>query len=177
MKYVTYLAISIMIIAIISLFYIKKPDGQPWLSSSSITYDSTQLKNTMIVFSTKTLDQSVQGIKKVTDKVTSRLSSESLFNGKIYKWQDERGQWVFSDTPNPHGQSVEVRFDPKKITVIPAQNTSNLGINTPTSDKTVTAESPTIFNPGSIKKLFEDTENVKEKLEKRNKEINNLSVL
>jgi tetrahydromethanopterin S-methyltransferase subunit G len=38
-------------------------------------------------------------------------------------------------------------------------------------------QTPSILNPESIKKLFEDAENIEKKLEKRNKEINNLSVL
>ena len=38
-------------------------------------------------------------------------------------------------------------------------------------------EGISILNPDSVKKLFNDAENVKDKLEKRNKEINNLSAL
>jgi len=83
----------------------------------------------------------------------------------------------FSDTPNPDVTSIEVKLDPKDITVIAAEDTSILNAAPNTNKMTANSETPSIFNPDSVKKLFDDAENVKEKLEKRNKEINNLSAL
>ncbi|GEB72537.1 hypothetical protein PC2016_3001 [Pseudoalteromonas carrageenovora] len=181
MKYFTYLAISIMVIAVISLFYLKKPDGQTWLSTSSISNESLQIKEKMLALSTNTLDQAVQGVKQAGDKIASSISDEPIpsttSSNKIYKWQDESGQWHFSDTPNPDVTSIEVKLDPKDITVIAAEDTSILNAAPNTNKMTANPETPSIFNPDSVKKLFDDAENVKEKLEKRNKEINNLSAL
>ncbi|MBQ4800375.1 DUF4124 domain-containing protein [Pseudoalteromonas sp. MMG006] len=181
MKYFTYLAISVMVIAVISLFYLKKPDGQTWLSTSSISNKSLQIKEKMVTLSTDTLDQAVQGVKQAGDKIASSISDEPIpsttSRSKIYKWQDESGQWHFSDTPNPDVTSIEVKLDPKDITVIAAEDTSILNATSNTNKMTATPETPSILNPNSVKKLFNDAENVKEKLEKRNKEINNLSAL
>ncbi|MDC3212768.1 DUF4124 domain-containing protein [Pseudoalteromonas distincta] len=182
MKYFTYLAISIMAIAVISLFYLKKPDGQTWLSASSISSESGQIKERMVALSSNTLDQAVLGVKQAGDKIASSISDEPIAanatsSGKIYKWQDETGQWHFSDTPNPHAKSIEVKLDPKDITVIAAEDTSILNTSSTPNTMSAAPEGISILNPDSVKKLFNDAENVKDKLEKRNKEINNLSAL
>ena len=182
MKYFTYLAISIMVIAVISLFYLKKPDGQTWLSASLISNESQQVKEKVISLSSNALDQAVQGVKQAGDQIANRISDEpaaanATSNGKIFKWQDETGQWHFSDTPNPHAKSIEVTLDPKDVTIIAAEDTSILNRIPKTLNTSSEQVIPSVFNPDSIKKLFQDTENVKQKLEKRNKEINNLSAL
>ena len=174
MKYFTYLAISVMVIAVISLFYLKKPDGQTWLSGSTIS------KEQMVALSTNTLNQAVKGIHEAGDKVTSSISSDSstiTSSSTIYKWQDETGQWHYSDSPNPHGKSIELTLNPEDITVIGAEDTSILNLESSTSEMSANTQTPSILSPESIKKLFEEAENIEKKLEKRNKEINNLSVL
>lgn len=180
MKYFTYLAISVMVIAVISLFYLKKPDGQTWLSGSTISKETQQIKEQMVALSTNTLNQAVKGINEAGDKVTSSISSDSstiTSSSTIYKWQDETGQWHYSDSPNPHGKSIELTLNPEDITVIGAEDTSILNLESSTSEMSANTQTPSILNPESIKKLFEDAENIEKKLEKRNKEINNLSVL
>jgi hypothetical protein len=112
--------------------------------------------------------------------VTSSISSDSstiTSSSTIYKWQDETGQWHYSDSPNPHGKSIELTLNPEDITVIGAEDTSILNLESSTSEMSANTQTPSILNPESIKKLFEDAENIEKKLEKRNKEINNLSVL
>ena len=180
MKYFTYLAISVMVIAVISLFYLKKPDGQPWLSGSTISKETQQIKEQMVALSTNTLNQAVKGIHEAGDKVTSSISSDSstiTSSSTIYKWQDETGQWHYSDSPNPHGKSIELTLSPEDITGIGAEDTSILNLESSTNEMSANTQTPSILNPESIKKLFEDAENIEKKLEKRNKEINNLSVL
>ena len=181
MKYFTYLAISVMVIAVISLFYLKKPDGQTWLSTASISNDSHQIKEKITALSSSTLEQAMQGVKQAGDKIASSISDEPIPSmvpsGKIYKWQGKNGEWNYSDTPNPNGNSIELKLDPKDITVIAAEDTSILNSKSKTSNDEDVSETVSIFNPDSVKKLFKDAENVKEKLEKRNKEINNLSAL
>jgi|TARA_B100001063_G_scaffold204164_1_gene198574 hypothetical protein len=180
MKYFTYLAISVMVIAVISLFYLKKPDGQTWLSGSVVSKETQQIKEQMVALSTNTLDQAVKGIQQAGDKITSGISSNTstvTSSSTIYKWQDETGQWHYSDSPNPNGKSIELTLNPEDITVIGAEDTSILNLESSTNEMSANTQAPSILNPESIKKLFEDAENIEKKLEKRNKEINNLSVL
>lgn len=182
MKYFTYLAISVMVIAVTSLFFLKKPDGQTWLSTTSVSTQTDSLKEKAVALSSYTFSQVIQNIKNVGNDVASRISDEvvpvsSTSGGKIFKWQDDTGQWHFSDTPNLDAMSIEVTLDPKDITVIAAEDTSILNTAPAVSKMSATPEGVSIFNPNSVKKLFKDTEDVKEKLEKRNKEINNLSSL
>jgi len=118
MKYFTYLAISVMIIAVISLFYLKKPDGQTWLSSSSISAESHKIKEKIVALSSNTLNQAVQGAKQAGDKIAQSVNNDAATikpGSKIYKWQDKNGQWHFSDTPNADGKSIEVKLDARLL--------------------------------------------------------------
>ncbi|KPZ56030.1 DUF4124 domain-containing protein [Pseudoalteromonas sp. P1-25] len=176
MKYFTYLAISVMIIAVISLFYLKKPDGQTWLSGSLISAESHKIKEKMVALSTNTLNQAVQGAKQAGDKIAQSVNSDAATikpGSKIYKWQDTNGQWHFSDTPNEDGKSIEVTLDARDVTVVAAEDTSILS-SANTSKKSIQPPTPTVYNAESIQKLFEDAEKAKQKLEQRSKEIQSI---
>ena len=164
MKYFTYLAISVMVIALISLFYLKKPNGQPWLTSSLIKNESFSIKDKVVALSSNTFEQLTLELKKVGDKITSSpLASDS--QSKIYKWQDEQGQWHFSDVPNKNGKSIEVHLDPADINVVVAEDTAILSGSAKSE----------IYNSESINKLFEDAEKAKKRIEQRSKEVESFS--
>lgn len=173
MKYFAYLAISIMTIALISLFYLKKPDGKTWLSVSSMSDKSHHIKEKIVTLTGNTFDNAVHNVKQASEKIVSSTAS----NSKIFKWQDDTGQWHFSDTPNPHAKSIEVKLNPKDITVIAAEDTSILNNTPKVSSMSAASETISILDPDSVQKLFEDAGSVQDKLEKRNKEINSLSGL
>ncbi len=177
MKYFTYLAISVMIIAVISLFYLKKPDGQTWLSSSSISAESHKIKEKIVALSSNTLNQAVQGAKQAGDKIAQSVNNDAATikpGSKIYKWQDKNGQWHFSDTPNADGKSIEVKLDARDVTVVAAEDTSILSSSASTSKKSIQPPTPTVYNAESIQKLFEDAEKAKQKLEQRSKEMQSI---
>lgn len=171
MKYFTYLAISVMLIAVISLFYIKKPNGEPWLTGTLIKNESAPIKDKMVALSSSAFEQLTRGINKVADQAMSSSDSQS----KIYKWQDEQGHWHFSDVPNKNGNSTAVHLDPSDINVVVAEDTSILSGSAKSAVKSFPQRAPEIYNSESIKKLFEDAEKAKQRLEQRSKEVENLS--
>ena len=165
MKYFTYLAVSVMIIAVISLFYLKKPNGETWLSTSVVSNQSQQIKDKIISFTSNTFEQAVNSVS----------NTSSTTRSKIFKWQDQQGQWHFSDTPHPNGKSVEVKLDPKDINVVVAQDTAILSGSSKSSAVNSTSATPTVYDPVSIKKVFDDAEKAKQKLEQRTKQLNDLN--
>jgi len=165
MKYFTYLAVSVMIIAVISLFYLKKPNGETWLSTSVVINESQQIKDKIISFTSNTFEQAVSSVS----------NTPSTTRSKIFKWQDQQGQWHFSDTPHPNGKSVEVKLDPKDINVVVAQDTAILSGSSKSSAVNNTSATPTVYDPVSIKKVFDDAEKAKQKLEQRTKQLNDLN--
>lgn len=165
MKYFTYLAVSVVIIAVISLFYLKKPNGETWLSTSVVINESQQIKDKIISFTSNTFEQAVSSVS----------NTPSTTRSKIFKWQDRQGQWHFSDTPHPNGKSVEVKLDPKDINVVVAQDTAILSGSSKSSAVNNTSATPTVYDPVSIKKVFDDAEKAKQKLEQRTKQLNDLN--
>lgn len=168
MKYFTYLTISILTIAVVSLFYLKNPNGQPWLSKPLVSEKLNTAKHQLVAFSNSVFDTVDGSIKKVAENMTPRSEN------KIYKWQDEQGLWHFSDAPRNYGSSEEVKLNSKNITVIVAEDTSILN----GSAKSSRLDFPSAakqYDPEAIKKLFKDAEKAKQKLEQRSKEIENSS--
>ena len=154
-----------MIIAVISLFYLKKPNGETWLSTSVVSNQSQQIKDKIISLTSNTFEQAVNSVS----------NTSSTTRSKIFKWQDQQGQWHFSDTPHPNGKSVEVKLDPKDINVVVAQDTAILSGSSKSSAVSSTSATPTVYDPVSIKKVFDDAEKAKQKLEQRTKQLNDLN--
>lgn len=174
MKYFTYLAVSVMIIAVILLFYIKKPNGQPWLSTSYIYNESTEIKNEMIALSSSALDSITSAITTAGEKITG-ATFETETPKPIYKWQDEQGQWHFSDVPNKNGKSEVVKLNPADINVVVAEDTAILSGSAKSAVKPFPQRAPAIYNSESINKLFEDAEKAKKRIEQRSKEVESFS--
>ena len=174
MKYFTYLAVSVMIIAVILLFYIKKPNGQPWLSTSVIYSESIEIKDEMVALSSGALDSITLAITTASEKITG--ATFELENPKpIYKWQDGQGQWHFSDVPNKNGKSEVVKLNPADINVVVAEDTAILSGSAKSAAQPFTQRAPEIYNSESINKLFEDAEKAKKRIEQRSKEVESFS--
>ncbi|TMP71809.1 DUF4124 domain-containing protein [Pseudoalteromonas sp. S1609] len=168
MKYFTYLAMSVMILAVVLLFFIKKPNGQPWLSTSVIHSESAEIKNEMVALSSGALDS-------ITSAITTAANFETETPKPIYKWQDEQGQWHFSDVPNKNGKSEVVKLNPADINVVVAEDTAILSGSAKSAVKPFPQRAPAIYNSESINKLFEDAEKAKKRIEQRSKEVESFS--
>ncbi len=72
MKIFIKLLLLLVVLAIAGLFFIKKPDGTPWLSVSDLTSKTTNV------------------LKPIAPSTKSE---------QVYRWQDEKGNWHFSDKP------------------------------------------------------------------------------
>lgn len=174
MKYFTYLAMSVMIIAVTLLFFIKKPNGQPWLSTSVIYSESTEIKDEMVALSFGALDSITLAITTAGEKITG-ATFELETPKPIYKWQDGQGQWHFSDVPNKNGKSEVVKLNPADINVVVAEDTAILSGSAKSAALPFPQRAPEVYNSESINKLFEDAEKAKKRIEQRSKEVESFS--
>lgn len=166
MKSASYFLIMILLIAVASLFVIKRPDGKAWLSLDAITQS----------IAAKVNDAKFEG-QQLIDKTASGLSSlgkdPAPTTTTIYKWQDEKGVWHYSDKPNAFGDSEQVELDSSKITVMAAEDTrilNSLG-QKPKNEPMNPAIGLTTIKPGEVKQLVEDAKNVQQLMDNRQKQL------
>ncbi|KTF13964.1 DUF4124 domain-containing protein [Pseudoalteromonas sp. H105] len=171
MKYFAYILIMLLLISITTLFYLKRPDGKSWLSADQISQTSTNLKTQAVALSNNTLDEAVKLVTSAHSNMVNKVKGDLSSSTVIYKWQDQHGQWHYSDQPNPHGYSEKVILDPNDITVVEAEDTSILKGSAKSGELVVTQNPANAYNPVVIKKLFDEAEQVKEKLAERNEQL------
>jgi hypothetical protein len=166
MKSASYFLIMIMLIAVGSLFVIKRPDGKPWLNGEAVV-QTIEAK----IDSAKVEGQ--QFINSTTSAISSLGDSKPSEPTTIYKWQDEQGVWHYSDKPNAFGDSQMVELDPNKITVMAAEDTSILNnLNTkPKNEPMNPAIGLTTIKPGEVKQLVEDAKNIQQLMDNRQKQL------
>jgi len=162
--YKAYMMIMVMLIGVASLFVIKRPDGQPYLSIDAI-FNKVENDTQSL------LDESKRHLNKAVDYAKQATTDESQTTKQptIYKWQDENGNWIYSDQPNPKGNSQTHQLDPSKVTIMAAEDTSILY-----KDKQA-AESESLkanaMNPQDVKELMKNTKNIQKLMDDRQKQL------
>lgn len=112
---------------------------------------------------------SIYGFQFFNDKESTSLFSAMKTSSVLYRWQDEQGQWHFSDSPPE--QQLESKADllPELVNVLPAAEIS-------TNNPKHTAKKPRIalpstINPANIPKLIEQAKDVQGLMDQRNQQI------
>jgi len=104
--------ISLMLGAVISLFFISKPDGQKILTTTVIQQDAIhafeQIKSHITHLSLDTISN-ISAFTKTND------NTESV---TLYQWQDKQGQWHFSNNEGNPSQT-DNKINRQTITIIP----------------------------------------------------------
>ncbi|MBT4519900.1 MAG: hypothetical protein HOC23_07825 [Halieaceae bacterium] len=154
--------VFLLILGLSGLFFLKRPDGNPWLSIDDFDL-SLPLKDIVAT-------QQLERLKTPTD--------ESEGEGvTVYRWRGEDGSWQFSDvSPGPGiGEKLTVSTNtnrsiapladtaakPKGDT--PEQNTLNPNQGLPIS--------PTTIPLDQIPALIEDARKLQIKLDKRHEKM------
>ncbi|MCF2859308.1 DUF4124 domain-containing protein [Pseudoalteromonas sp. SMS1] len=169
MKYSSYLMIMIMLIGLGSLFVIKRPDGKPWLSVDMIFGEAQQQASTL-------LDKSKRELGNVVDSAKKALNDEDATTSQttIYKWQDAKGNWHYSDRPNTRVSSQVHTLDPTKVTIMAAESTEileKLRQEKGQADGKIDVDN---LNPTDVKKLMKDAQNVQKLMDERAKTLKEL---
>lgn len=93
---------------------------------------------------------------------------------KVYKWQDQAGEWHFSNEPPPAGISSSVKIYRSDVNITPAPSAV---VTTPEEPPQAAAIPDTaspllpITDPERVKQLIEDAKNVQNLVDSRKKTI------
>jgi len=153
-----------MLVSIASLFIIKRPDGQPYLSIEAILDKVEGDTHSLLNESKRQLDKAVNYAEQAASN-----DSNAAKQPAIYKWQDENGNWIYSDKPNPRGDSQMHLLDPSKVNIMAAEDTSILY----QSNQKAQSESLKVnaMNPQDVKALIKDTKNIQKLMDDRQKQL------
>lgn len=111
MKLLIKLLFVLVIGAVIAPLFIKGPDGQPLMKVTDLV--PAEIIPANLAESLNALTGSSSGSHQTPPAGTT--------NGSIYRWQDDKGQWHYSDIPPAHIKSENVTLKP--VNTVPAQPT------------------------------------------------------
>ena len=167
MKAVSYFMIMVMLIAVAALFVLKRPDGGTWLSAAGITSTAQQQVSELQESGKAALQRAkAYGDTLITSESHQQDASKSV---KVYRWQDENGQWHYSDSPSEQASVYEL--DSSKITVIAAEDTSILAPPAKTEKKPATTALATALNPQAVQQVMQDAKHVQQLMDERKKRL------
>ena len=164
MRLFVYLLSCVLLICFASFFFIKKPDGHPWLTINKF------IPNTNFTNQAKTFS------KNLINKTKSIVGVEN--STTIYKWKDEQGVWHYSDkplskTPGENISKATVWNVPNNLTVIPVEKPfiPLKNINNPTNtDKNNSDHNIPVSS--KVSTLINDAKGIQKLMDQRTKMIN-----
>ena len=159
MKLFLYLISVIVIIALMGLFVIKKPDGQAWLSLDDLSFNTHEIENTVKSLTSK--------LSVVHDNYTKEDDSQL----KIYRWKDSKGNWSYSDNPESEMQSEEVFLDPKAIIVLPSLELSTNDLPNSIKKHDTVSSSTESNAPSKVLSIYKGANNVQKIMDERQQTI------
>jgi len=142
MKLFVKILVLLLILAMAGPFFMRGPDGQPLMRLGDVT----------------------QRLKAWMNKAPSVKPGDKV---ELHKWQDENGQWHYSDAAPSQGSEI-ITVDPNvnviQATKVPPPKTETK-VDAPKAEAPEEKKLPPIFNP------VDETNKVKEELEQRNQEM------
>lgn len=167
MKHFVYLIMCLLMLSFASLFVLKSPKGEPWLSVSDF-YDHNVFAQKFTNFKNSILDNTDSLLNDSKSLISDSLNSESQ-DAHIYKWQDEKGTWHYSDKPQ---ENSEAWIKPENLTVIPAiKPLAPKEIEQNNDNKTFKPINNSAMSTNKVTELMNDVNNVQQLMDNRAKTI------
>ena len=167
MKHFVYLIMCLLMLSFVSLFVLKSPKGKPWLSVSDF-YDHNVFAQKFTNFKNSILDNTDSLLNDSKSLISDSLNSESQ-DAPIYKWQDEKGTWHYSDKPQ---ENSEAWIKPENLTVIPAiKPLSQKDTHSIKDTKTLKPIDKSDIKTNKVTELMNDVNNVQQLMDNRTKTI------
>ncbi len=162
MKLFIKLMVLVLIAALAAPFFIKGPDGRPLMEASDFR---------------GSLADARRSVERQWRSITSRFGRGSGGNtATVYRWRDADGNWVYSDQPNPAGNSeqVTVRTDVNVMDLPdappPAAPAAAPGAAPARPDES-SPMVPLILQPERVDQLFEDVKKIESDAAQRAEEL------
>lgn len=178
MKKFYYLFLMVMLLALMGLFVLKKPNGQPWLKTSDfvqpVLNKSITVKNAIIEKITQWTSQ--KQADDSPDNLSDYLLDNSNETNEIYRWQDDKGIWHYADKAPNNQQSQLVIIEktntitlPKLDDIVKPKNDNAAKKVAAQQDKT--NELPTSPTTSKAMSLMKDSNNVQQLMDNRTKQL------
>lgn len=159
------LLIAALVIGFLLPFTILKgKDGKPLMSFSDLEMPEMGLPD----------------LPSLPESATSGLKSESgSENTVIYQWKDSTGSIQFSDSPPPEGVEYTVKgYNPNANVIqsvkLPEAKTEEVDVTEKKDEKqpSVPEDLTSVYAPGKVNKLIDDSKNIEKLLNDRLKQQN-----
>ena len=161
MKTFSYILFMLLLLAITGLFFLKQPNGKPWLSINKVEQIASSKWAEIQLYVEKQFDNGTTIIQRVTTDGQS----------EIYRWQDEEGMWHYTDNAQDIVNAEKVIYDNNAIATFPKVEFTTNTINSNKDAKT-TIESdkfnPLTISPTQLESLITDANKVQTVIDNRN---------
>jgi hypothetical protein len=173
MKLFIKLLLVILVLGMAGPFFLKRPDGRPWMEPADVMPKISQWQHEAGRFWRDTKSW----FSGLTDSdVLSRIEGGDYQAGqtKVYRWRDANGTWQLSDQPPATGEADIIMVDPDTnlIQGLPEEPEE------PENVEQAPAQSPSVGLPlpmtvplDQVSKLQEDALKVQEQLNRRNEAL------
>jgi len=156
MKILTKLMLLGLVGLLAAPFILKKPDGTPWLTWSDL----------------------FEGASDSASALRSQLPITNS-NSQMYKWQDAAGKWHYSDRPSDDFQTetvkVDAAYNQMKHIELPEGFGESKRKQAQTSEQEQQPSLPLTTAPlEKVPDMLNDIERVQEKMDQRQRALDNL---
>ena len=151
MKTFLYILSALAVTAILGLFVLKQPNGQPWININNLLSKTAPISNKF--------DTLKKDIKTTFDGITD-YKNEQKNSSKIYRWQDNKGNWIYSDKPSSEFSNETVSLGSENIINLSTEPSLKLTTDSKLKSQTQNKELTTVPLPNNINELYKDANNV-----------------
>ncbi len=158
MKSFFYISFMLVLLAIMGLFFIKKPEGDPWLSMTQVKHMSLKSIATLQSYVSNSPPELV-----IRDKEQAKI--------KVYKWQDKTGVWHYADSPSKDNQSEKIIIEASNI--LPSSYFISEQGAQDTSTKNASAiKTDLSFSPDNV---VDNAKGIQQLVDERQKKLDNVT--
>ncbi len=155
MKILTKLMLLGLIGLLAAPFILKKPDGTPWLKWSDLFY----------------------GASETASSIRSQLPTTNS-SSQMYKWQDAAGKWHYSDRPSEDFETEKVKIDAAYNQMKHIELPEGFGESKRKQAEEEAAQQPSVpvttAPLGEVPNMLKDIEKMQEKMDQRQRALDNL---
>ncbi|OUR61386.1 hypothetical protein A9Q74_09465 [Colwellia sp. 39_35_sub15_T18] len=169
MKIFYYLAIGLLILSCAGLFVLKRPDGGAWLNLTDII---TPIQTKVQMLQSDVVNK--------TRKSTSSVGEQQPKTVEVFRWQDENGEWHFSDKIGSNIKGSDKNSASSNVQKIAIKTTNVMSIKVEqVNNKQIHGKKPEQSPPNKllqsslskIPTLIEDAQNVQTLMDERTKQL------
>lgn len=152
--------VGLLIIACLAPLFIKGPNGEPLMTLNDWKTDvPVQIKNV---------------VARLTSGAKKTRSAEALQPTRVFKWQDDEGQWHFSNSPPNLEIAEEIEISDVNLmeTYKPPTPLEDTGQSAGSESMSVSAG---ILEPGKVQEMTETIKLFQQSIDQKKEALDSLS--